>query len=130
MDDKEHIKSIIKEISDVTLGSKKADLRPFFHEQVQFVAPDLSSTIKGRDAALNSYREFRESSEVHSYEQGDPDINLFGTTAVVTYPFAMRYTFNNQTSHESGRDLMVMIKQDEQWQVVWRTLLVLSSETQ
>lgn len=130
MDDKEKIRAIVKEVNDVTLGSKQTDLQQFFHDEVKFVAPDFKNVLEGREKALDSYREFREMAEVKSYELGEPDISIFDTTAIATYSFDMRYKLGQESYHEGGRDLMVLIKRDEQWKIAWRTLITLSSETE
>lgn len=130
MDDKEQIKAIIKDVNDATLGSKQTDLGQFFHNDVKFVAPDFNSALEGKEAALNSYREFREIAELKGYELGEPDVSIFNTTAVATYSFDMRYKLGQETYHESGRDIVVLARRDDQWKIVWRTLITLSSETE
>ncbi len=130
MDDKEQIKTIINEVNDATLGSKQTDLGQFFHDEVKFVAPDFTNALEGKEAALNSYREFREVAELKGYELGDPNVSVFDTTAVATYPFDMRYKLGQETYHETGRDIMVLARRGDQWQIVWRTLITLSSETE
>ena len=130
MDDKEEIKSIIKDVNDATLGSKETDLGQFFHDGVKFVAPDFNSALEGKEAALNSYREFRENAELKGYELGEPDVSIFDTTAVATYSFDMRYKLAEETYHETGRDIVVLARRDDEWKIVWRTLVTLSSETE
>lgn len=132
MDDKEQIKAIIKNVNDATLGSRQTDLGQFFHNDVKFVAPDFNSALEGKEAALNSYREFRENAELKGYELGEPDVSIFDTTAVASYSFDMRYKLAQaqETYHETGRDIVVLSRQHDQWQIVWRTLITLSSETE
>jgi hypothetical protein len=65
-----------------------------------------------------------------SYELGEPNVSFFDTSAVATYSFDMRYKLAHETYHETGRDIMVLARRDNQWKIVWRTLVTLSSETE
>ncbi|MBD3165929.1 DUF4440 domain-containing protein [bacterium] len=79
--------------------------------------------LDGRDACVDSYRQFVESAELHSFHQGDVNVSAIGTTAIAHYTFAIDYSMKGTRYQELGRDLFVFTQKDGKWLAIWRTLL-------
>jgi ketosteroid isomerase-like protein len=128
MDPKSEIKGIIDRINEVTLGSRNEDLRPLFHENVTFMSPDFRTRAEGREACLKSYSDFRAAAQIKEYHRFEPQIDVTGATAVVTYEFRIYYAIQGRTNRDSGRDLLVFTRKDDRWVVAWRTVILSASE--
>jgi hypothetical protein len=60
---------------------------------------------------------------VHSYREGDPQIDVAGETAVMSYTFEMLYERSGEKFLATGRDLWVFTRHERQWLGAWRTML-------
>jgi ketosteroid isomerase-like protein len=130
MSAEQDIQGIVDRINGVTLGNAREDISQHFHEDVTFVSPDFKHRAHGRDKCLASYEEFRRTAELHEYELGKAEVKIEGTVAIADYPFEMRYTYGGDTSHETGRDILVFTQQNGAWVVIWRTLVTLSQTSE
>jgi ketosteroid isomerase-like protein len=115
--------SHVQTLNNLWVNGKPDQLNPFFREDVVVLHFDYKTRLRGREAVINSYREFCDESTVHSFQQFKPVIDVFGQTAVVTYAFEIEYEMGDKTYNESGRDMFVFLHEDDQWLVVWRTML-------
>lgn len=100
-----------------------SDLSAYLAEDVITVAPGGKQRLEGRDASIESYREFMSRAEVTSFHSHGHVVTQRGATAVVEYDWDIGW--NDQgTAHEaSGRELLVLTRYDREWRVVWRTQL-------
>ena len=63
--------------------------------------------------------EFANSSfQNHYWKELDPQIQIYGDTAVVTYYFDMSFDIGGKTIVSTGRDMFVFIKEDGRWWAV------------
>jgi hypothetical protein len=121
---RDQIRAIVDKIVAATLGSSVEDISPLFHRDVVFQAPHFGSRIRGRQACLKSYRDFRSAAQVHDFHTEPPEIDVCTSVAVAAYPFHIHYTFEGNTCEESGRDVLVLTLEDHHWLVAWRTLVM------
>jgi ketosteroid isomerase-like protein len=104
--------------------TKQLDLLPaLFHERAVIVDVTHGRLAVGKEACVESYRAFVRMADVEAYDEGEPVIDLFESTAVVVYPFQMRYRSGGQSYTESGSDCLVWERGPQGWQVVWRQLV-------
>lgn len=85
--------------------------------------PDLNELACNRAECIKSYKDFIGNAVIHEYKESDPAVSVFAYTAIVKYKFDITYEMNGKTYKEAGRDLFVMIKEEERWQAVWRTMI-------
>lgn len=88
------------------------------------VAPGFAMRGEGREACVQSYRDFMSAAKVIRYRESAPVIDVFGDTGVSTFRWEMTWEMQGQTHDESGHDLFVFARQDGRWLAAWRTLLV------
>jgi hypothetical protein len=98
-------------------------MRNALDPEVVLVQPGFSGRTEGRDAAIESYREFVNSAAIHAYEETDLSIDVRGHTAVATYRFEIDYELDGKAVHETGHDLFVFDRFGTRWRAVWRLLL-------
>ncbi len=60
---------------------------------------------------------------MREFKESDPDIDLWGNTAVATYSWEITYEMNGQNYHESGQDLFVLTRDEDGWRAVWWAIL-------
>lgn len=126
MMDCQHFIAIVEKINAATLGSSGEDIAGLFDDQVTFVSPDFRMRLRGKQACLRSYEEFRSNADMEDYHLEDTQADICDNTAVVTYIFHVRYTMGGKTNDDSGRDLLVFERAtDGRWLVVWRTMIVI-----
>lgn len=125
----DHLWAHIQRLNNLWVGGNPNQLESFFREDVVILHFDYKTRLRGREAVLNSYREFCDESTVHDFKQFKPVIDVFGNTAVVTYAFEIEYKMGDQTYNESGRDMFILVQEASKWLVIWRTMLPDPPET-
>jgi uncharacterized protein (TIGR02246 family) len=99
------------------------ELRSFFHPDAVIVRPDLTPVGSGRDACVESYAEFLAAATVHEFDETQVRVDEYDRAAVVSYEYRIRYDSNGVAYDERGREVIVLVRQDETWQVAWRLVL-------
>jgi uncharacterized protein (TIGR02246 family) len=97
-------------------------LSELLHDQMVIIGPDGRRFAEGKEPCVASYREFCESAPVTFYQESDPQVDVYETTAVVSYQYEIEYSLEGKVHREAGRDVFVLEKQDGRWLAVWRQL--------
>jgi ketosteroid isomerase-like protein len=121
--DQEQIRSLISRINEAWLKGHTEKLSEYFHDEVVVRGPDLQEMAKGREPCVKSYEDFIRLATVREFKASQPVIDPFGNMAVAICPWEISYRMNEQEYHESGRDLLVLIRKGGGWQVAWRMVL-------
>jgi uncharacterized protein (TIGR02246 family) len=95
-------------------------LTDLFHDRMVIIGPDGRRFVEGKEPCVASYRGFCEYASVAHYRESDPQVDVYNTTAVVSYPFEIEYTIEGKVNRETGRDVFVLEKQHGRWLAVWR----------
>ena len=114
---------VVRRLNEAWRAGRAEALASLFHERAVIVDAMHEALAEGREACVESYRTFASSATVEAYEGGAPAVRVFGSTAVVTYPFEMVYRTGGVSYREAGSDALVLTRAGEQWQVVWRQLV-------
>jgi uncharacterized protein (TIGR02246 family) len=103
-----------------TVEGDIAKLRDYFHENMVAIYPADRERLEGREACLASYRRYVETSDIHSFKEVDPKIQIHddGHAAVVTYYYDMSVEVDGQKYEPAGREMIVLVKEDGRWWVV------------
>ena len=125
--DREEVRLLLDTINDAWLKGRPEDLADVlnrcFHNDMVIRGPDLRTVATGREACVRSYEEFLREATVRECTLSDPDIDLWGNTAVATYSWDMTYQMGGQVYHESGHDLFALARGRKGWRAVWRAIL-------
>jgi ketosteroid isomerase-like protein len=124
--DKTEIRGILEKINKAWSKGNPDDLNEYFHEDLVILSPELQRMGEGKEACVQSYKDFMAQAVVHEYRERDYAIDVWGNTAVATYAFEIAYEMNGQTFQESGHDMFVFSRDEEKWLVVWRMVIPLS----
>jgi ketosteroid isomerase-like protein len=122
---REAIRRILKQINAAWRGGRTDELRQYFHENMVIVSPGFQVRGEGREACVASYQDFINQATVTEYKEGEATVDVWGDTAVATYPWQMAWQMGGQSSRESGHDVFIFIREAGKWLAVWRTLLPL-----
>ena len=56
--------------------------------------------------------------KISQWVENDPQIQLYGNTAIVTYYFNMEFEMGGQKIQMGGRDMFVFVKENGKWWAV------------
>lgn len=113
----------VQKLNKEWVNNKSDELAYYFHKDMVIAGPDMHELARNRTECIQSYKDFMNQAVVHNYKESDPIVNVIAYTAVVSYKFDIDYTLKGKNYKESGKDLFVMIKEEERWQAVWRMLI-------
>jgi uncharacterized protein (TIGR02246 family) len=112
----------VRRLNATWLNGNVDDLVEFFEPDVVLVAPGFVQRVAGRDALIDSYRNFLDQATLHHFELFEPSIHVFGGTAVATCPYETEYSVGGQRWKGDGHDVLVLLEKEGTWRVVWRHL--------
>ncbi|NIV71622.1 DUF4440 domain-containing protein [Candidatus Saccharibacteria bacterium] len=124
----QEIWQIVQELNVTWVEGNPGKLDRFFHPDMVIVSPDFQQRIEGRDACVQSYKDFSTQATIHNFKELDAAVEVFGDTAIVSYAFQISYEMNGKRFVDTGRDIFVFVRRGNQWLAVWRTLLHTSSQ--
>ncbi len=124
----QEVLEIVRAINECWLEGRYDELRTYFSEDMVLAMPGLEERVEGREAIVDSYRQFGESAKVRVFEGGTPHVDVIGPTAVATAGFEIEYELGGTAYREAGTDLLVLQRDTGTWRVVWRTVVVSPSE--
>jgi hypothetical protein len=119
----QNIRLLLNRINAAWLSGNFDDLAQLLDPEIVIRGPNLEHLARGRDAAINSYKDFTRQAKVHSFKEGEPEVDLNGNIAVAICPWQISYEMNGQTYDETGRDLFVLAFTEGNWRAVWRAVL-------
>ena len=121
------IQSALQTINGAWLSANPAAargvLRSCFHPDMVIKGCELTTMAEGRDACVDSYVDFIKQAKVSHFEQEEPDIRLFGNTAIASYRWRIVYTLDGQECDEKGGDIFAFLREGGKWLAVWRAML-------
>jgi uncharacterized protein (TIGR02246 family) len=101
-----------------------SDVGELFHPDAVIVHPGFEGRTEGREACLQSYRDFAAQATVRRLDEYDPQVDVTGDTAVISYGFQIDYEMDGETYADAGRDVFVLTRAGGRWQAIWRTLVM------
>jgi uncharacterized protein (TIGR02246 family) len=125
---RDEIRELVERMNDAWVTGHPEQLGSFFREDIVIVSPGFSDRMEGRDAAVRSYAEFCSQAVVNEFTIGETGIDVFGDTAVATYGYQISYEMGGERFTDSGSDLFVFVRENNQWQAAWRTMIIAQSE--
>jgi ketosteroid isomerase-like protein len=121
--DPDRITGVIRSLSLAWRESQFDRLEPLFAETVVFQNSKGDRQVEGKEACIQSYRDFMGIAKVLGYEEEEPDIIPFAGFVIANYRWQIDYGMNGGTFHDEGRDWLALTKQDGAWRINWRLSL-------
>ena len=108
----------LRQLNDCWTKADGKDLVHYFHERMVAVTPTDRLRREGRDACVAGWVEFAAHAKIHRWQENDPQIDVFGDTAIVSYYFDMSVDMGGHTIPMGGRDLFTFVKEKGKWWAV------------
>jgi hypothetical protein len=119
---KQAIRQVIGQINQLWLSKRYDEIGALLSEDAVIAPPGLEIRIRGREAYVQSYREYDQTATTHEFIPEEPKIDIIGDVAVAVCPFIVVYELQGKTYREKGHDMLVFSRSAGQWQVAWRTM--------
>jgi hypothetical protein len=119
----EELIHIVRQINLSWREGKPEKLEEYFHERMMIVSADLKILGDGKEQCINSYREFIGQAHILEYKESEPEIHIWGTTAIAWYNYEMNWKMNGDSYEESGKDLFVFTSESGKWMAIWRKVM-------
>ena len=124
----EEVRAVLGRINDAWTRGRAEDIphamQDCFAKDAIIKGPDFRTAGEGKETCIKSYQEFVKAASLREWLSSDPDIDVFGDTAVATYSWELRYEMHGQEQRDSGRDVFVFTRKDGKWLASWRALLM------
>jgi hypothetical protein len=118
------ISDLLRQLTRAWRTGDFASLEPIFHNDMVIGAPGQTMTlIEGREACIETYRDFSERAIVETYTEDPAWIGVWTNTAVASYAWDMTWTDDEGFHASSGQDVLTLAKEEGAWRVVGRMLL-------
>jgi uncharacterized protein DUF4440 len=114
---------LLTALNDAWAAGRLQDLEPLLHPRSVIVGPDLTRLSDGRDACIDSYREFLASSTVHAFEERDVKVEEYDGAAILSYTYRIAYELDGERYDDEGSEVLVLVRADRRWQIAWRQVL-------
>ena len=122
MSEEEAVRSVVRRIHESWRDGRYDEMGQHLAEDVVIAPPGVPERIRGRDAYVQSYRDYDRMATTHEFEPEKPTVDVTGETAVALCPFFVRYELDGRVYREKGIDLLVLSRSGGEWRVVWRTM--------
>lgn len=121
--DRETISAIVRDINEHWRAKRYERIGELLADGVVMAAPGFGHRIFGRDAYVQSYRDYDAAATTLEFSCGEPQIDVAGNTAVAVCPFDVTYELAGTQHHERGHDILAFSRSvSGEWKVVWRTM--------
>jgi ketosteroid isomerase-like protein len=126
-DDRNQVRLVLEKINEAwSKGNPESipgKLSSSFHDAMVIRGPNFQELSRGRQACVQSYKDFLDQARVHQCKLSEPQIDVAGDTAVATHAWEMTYEQMGETYEESGHDLFVFTRANGKWLAAWRVML-------
>jgi ketosteroid isomerase-like protein len=120
--DKKTIQEVLRKLIDCWHQKQYDRMGAYIADEVIIVPPGSSERVRGREAYIQSYRDYDTAAHTTEFLPGEPQIDLFGDVAVVLFPFFIAYELNGISHREHGKEALLFKRAADSWQILWRTM--------
>ena len=115
---KQEVWNSLRALNDAWTKGNLNDLKNYFHKNMVAITATDRERLEGKEACFTSWNNFAKAAKIHHWNELEPRIQIYGTTAVVTYYFDMSFDMGGQTVKLGGRDMFVFVKEGGKWLAV------------
>lgn len=115
---KDEVLAFIKAMNESWTKGDGSGLVDYFHPRMVAITPADQDILYGRDACLRSWQGFAQSARINRWEEIEPDVRIYGDTAIVTYYYDMSFEMEGERFDMGGRDMVVLARENGRWRVV------------
>jgi len=126
--DHDSITHAVHAINEHWRSGRYEEIGRLLADDVVLAVPNTEMRIVGRDAYVDTYRDYDANAVTLAFESATPLIDVMGDTAIARCPYRVHYQLAGAEYRESGEDLLVFARRGGRWLVVWRTMSSSASE--
>jgi len=118
---KNEIKQILKSFDEVYAREGSNDeLSNFLHKNIFIITPDEAKRVNGKIECISTWKKRYSGKKIYSWNAYDHEIHVYGNGefAVMSYYFDMIYDVKGKKTNYKGRDMIVLVKENEKWLIV------------
>jgi hypothetical protein len=115
---KREVWETLRNLNDCWTKADGKDLVKYFHKQMVAITPTDRQRREGQEACVAGWVSFASQAKIQHWQELDPQIRIYGSTAIVTYYFDMTFDMGGQTIKMGGRDMFVFVKEGVKWWAV------------
>ncbi len=115
---KDEVLAFIKAMNETWTKGDGSGLAGYFHPRMVAITATDQDILYGRDACLKSWQGFAQSARIERWEELEPDVRIYGDTAIVTYYYDMSFDMEGERYDMGGRDMFVLVKENGRWWAV------------
>lgn len=119
--DAAQIRSAVREINEHWQAGRYDRIGALLAEGAVIAPPGFDGRVRGRDAYVQSYRDYDQAATTLEFSMGEPQVDVVGDVAVAVTPFDVVYELDGTRHHEKGQNILVFSRRQGEWAVVWRT---------
>jgi ketosteroid isomerase-like protein len=124
----ENVEKFITKFNQAWTQGKLEVIIPLLHNDVIFLAPDFKTEISGKDACLQTIKDYINNAKTKSFKVLNTKIHSWKDNAVVSFDYLIEYEMNDNTHQEAAKEFWTMINQSDTWKIVWRAVVGNQSE--
>ena len=124
----EAIRLVVRRVNELWLNKQYDEIGSLLADDVVIAPPGFDGRVRGREAYVQSYRDYDRAAATPEFSPGKPEIDIMGDVAVSVCPFFVMYELKGKTYRENGRDMLVLSNSTGEWRIVWRTMQLEKSE--
>jgi general stress protein 26 len=98
-------------------------LRDGLHEKVIGLSAGFGARTVGIDLFISTIKDFCCTTTIHKLDALDPQIDLFGSTAIITHKYECIWEYLGKQLSDQGQVIMVYVHDDTGWKLAWRTMI-------
>ena len=124
---REAVAAALGRLSAAWRNRRYDELAAVFDERIVMALPGFAGRVEGRDALIESYREFMERTTLTHYAEEPPVIDVWGSTAVASYRWEMQWLTKGVSNQAAGSEMFIFAREAAgtgEWRALWRTMVV------
>ncbi len=115
---KNEVWNILRALNDSWTKGDGTNLKDYFHKDMVAITPMDRLRRVGKEQCISGWVGFTKATDILSWKEIDPQIQIFNNTAIVTYYYDMSYEMDDQIVETGGRDMFVFVKEKDKWMAV------------
>lgn len=116
--DKQEVWKTLRALNDSWTKGDGGNLKDYFHRDMVAITPMDRNRRVGQDECIAGWIGFINAANIKAWEEIDPQVQIFNSTAIVTYYYDMSYEMDGQIVNTGGRDMFTFVKEEGKWLAV------------
>ncbi|MEM1001047.1 MAG: nuclear transport factor 2 family protein [Bacteroidota bacterium] len=117
------IESLIETFNTGWTQGEFEAVESILHEDVVFIAPDLVTEIIGKQACLQTIKEYTSNADTLLFEIKNQKINTWLQTAIISIDYLIEYLMKGKKYREMGKEFWTLSREKDGWKMVWRVMV-------